>query len=951
MNRPFRLNPLFLAVIAAGVALPALAERQSSIQSALVYVTGNGYYRYDGNEIIREAAHYPLILGSSRFFYQRSDGSYPYVLIHQYNPATRITNYANGPHGRNDSPEKYTASLNLIARWSNSRGHPGGTLWNNHGPCATDDHWFLVKTDVSHTSTDCNDYLNASYWENASIDPFDGVTPGVTTYWLDFGSEDVREYWAEATINDLLTKTHSWPNPSAPSTQHPLDTAALNSTRLWKTNGLFIDTTSLTDVHGNPGKYDAAEWAEEMGEFIAYATETIRDEYPDQDMYFNVGGAGDLAGQPGWAYLDGLPSTSRPTGLLEEDGFAIAYGANEVQFRPVTKWLRAVNTLKSTSNLNAVFESHTELFPATGRDTGYDMVNEPVTYWGVYWYAMSSYLLGKNDVAGNSYFAFNHKGTTGGLADANYVKYPDDNDMDIGTAVADFTSQPMSATDSSPISIYKREFEKGWVFVNPNAKDSVDFVLPDLGKPIDHDTFQNPANIANVATLSLPRHRGIVILKDPLVGYWRFDEASGASASDSHEFLPGDSLGGTAYNSPTWQPTGGVVDGAIQFDGTDDYVAVAHDTDQLMTPKQLSISYWVKPDSGTTGSNKATVMQFGTYNTSGWQLWTGSGWNEFAFFAFGGSPAAQSFFKPFQSPLPTNQWTHLTVTVENKAGGNVDMYVNGQPFHHDTLDTPFVTTGSDVLYLGAHAGGTGGATYWGGKLDNVKIQRKALTPYEVAAEYRSLVADWRLDEPAYRRKAFDNHGSAHGTVYGDPTWLGAGSSGEPLGAVQFDGVDDGIVFEKNVAQLATPTQLTFNAWVQPASDLSNNVVAMYGNSYDTGWVLHAGKDDNEIGITFFDGTGSETIVVDSLTPISLSTSNWNKLTVTVDNKAGGAVQVYLNDVSLPLTSSTLAAPFALTPGSTLQLGSSLFGSWKGKVGHIQLFSRILTTAEIAQLTN
>jgi hypothetical protein len=927
----------------AGMVLPAMAERQSSIQPALTYVNGSGYFKYDGNDAIQEAAHYPLILGSSRWFYERpypNNSQHPYELIHELNPATRITNYANGPHARNDASEYATGWLNLIARWSVSRGHPGGTLNFDHGPCYTDDHWFLLKSGYTdHTQPDCGNYLFSSYGSGAS-----------ETYWLDFGSQDVREYWAAATINDLLHKIHSWPHPSTPGLQHPLDTADVDTDRLWKTDGLFIDSTSLDDPSNTVTKYDPTAWAEEMASFIEYATETIRDGYPDQDMYFNVGGAGDTASAAAWATLDGLPSTSRPTGLLEEDAFVVHYGANEAQYWLVDKWLKQVNTLRSTSNLNAVFESHTDMLPLTGRDTGNDMNNEPLTYWSTFWYAMSSYLLGKNDIDGNSYFVFYHYGNSG--ADAVYLRYPDENDLDIGKAVADYASQSVSATDSSTITIYKREYEKGWVFVNPNAKDSVSFTLPDIGKPIDHDTFQDPVDIANTDTLAVPRHRGIVVLKDPVIGYWRLDEASGSSAADSHEFLPGDSMGGTAYGSPTWLPSGGVVGGAIQFDGSNDYIAVAHDTTQLETPETLSISYWVKPDSGTTGSNKATVMQFGTWNASGWQLWTGSGWNEFAFTVFDGSPSAQSFFKPYQSPLPTNQWSHLAVTVENKTGGNVEMYLNGEPFHHDTLNSPFVTTGSDVLYLGAHAGGTGGATYWGGKLDNVKIQRKVLTPYEVAAEYRSLVADWRLDEPAYRRKAFDNYGAAHGTVYGNPEWLGTGGSGSPLGAIQLDGVDDEIVMEHNAAQLATPTQFTINAWVQPASDTGIGIVMAYGEWMQSGWLLHAGAEPNEIGITLIDGLSSyQSFVADAPTPITLSDSTWTKVTVTVDNKVGGEVKLYVDDASVPLTTSTLTAPMVLAPGDSLAMGASGGGYWKGKLGHVQLFSRILTATEIAQLTN
>ena len=53
---------------------------------------------------------------------------------------------------------------------------------------------------------------------------------------------------------------------------------------------------------------------------------------------------------------------------------------------------------------------------------------------------------------------------------------------------------------------------------------------------------------------------------NPLVGWWRFDEVEGLTAADSS----GHANLGTLMNGPIW--TG---DGALGFDGLDDYVEVA----------------------------------------------------------------------------------------------------------------------------------------------------------------------------------------------------------------------------------------------------------------------------------------------------------------------------------------------------------------------------------------
>jgi len=60
-----------------------------------------------------------------------------------------------------------------------------------------------------------------------------------------------------------------------------------------------------------------------------------------------------------------------------------------------------------------------------------------------------------------------------------------------------------------------------------------------------------------------------------LSGYWNFDESSGTSLADSS----GNGNTGTLINGPVWNPTGGKRNGALQFDGIDDYVSVPSSAD------------------------------------------------------------------------------------------------------------------------------------------------------------------------------------------------------------------------------------------------------------------------------------------------------------------------------------------------------------------------------------
>jgi Tol biopolymer transport system component len=63
-----------------------------------------------------------------------------------------------------------------------------------------------------------------------------------------------------------------------------------------------------------------------------------------------------------------------------------------------------------------------------------------------------------------------------------------------------------------------------------------------------------------------------VDINDPtLAAHWALDEAQGVIAYDSAADYDGTLMGG-----PVWQPDGGVVAGALQFDGIDDYISTGH---------------------------------------------------------------------------------------------------------------------------------------------------------------------------------------------------------------------------------------------------------------------------------------------------------------------------------------------------------------------------------------
>ena len=90
-----------------------------------------------------------------------------------------------------------------------------------------------------------------------------------------------------------------------------------------------------------------------------------------------------------------------------------------------------------------------------------------------------------------------------------------------------------------------------------------------------------------------------------LVSCWKFDEGEGSIAYDS-----AGSNHGTLMNGATW--TTGQIDGALSFDGVDDYVHI-NDAPDLDGMDAITLTAWIK--TGATGQitsviNKAVHFAF-----------------------------------------------------------------------------------------------------------------------------------------------------------------------------------------------------------------------------------------------------------------------------------------------------------------------------------------------------
>ena len=465
------------------------------------------------------------IIAVQRFHYDDIGGN-TWRAIREINPNIKIYLYLQtvtlGP--LEDSFK--TLGLSSFGRYSVSRGHSMGSV-NGDNP-----KFFLLDSTNKRIQ-----------W----------TWPDQTRYWLDFGDSDFQNYSIEALLTDYIAVTGSVtedpPNDltgvlknsntkyrendhngktitftSGMATNKTYTINGTTSTTIictgynlygdgvrsgdtysiaqpWIADGVFNDYVWAvqSDTTATPVKYDTiAKWTTSMNGFINNMMVAVS--ATGQKYACNRGLTRYSGGVPAWTALDS--SAHPPDIVLDESFFAVKDGAGVIQqFNETNGWKTQVDLLASIHNSKVFCQSSTELNPG---ETGKDYYGKSCTFWDGLWYALSSYLLGKNETDNNSYFFY----TYGSTSDVN--KYYDEYDnIDLGKAATTY-----KITNYAGNNIYWREFQKGYVYVNPTLNDVTSITLPEICKQRTHDNLKKDLRtLQNIDTIDLKSHRAAILYK------------------------------------------------------------------------------------------------------------------------------------------------------------------------------------------------------------------------------------------------------------------------------------------------------------------------------------------------------------------------------------------------------------------------------------------------------
>ena len=259
-------------------------------------------------------------------------------------------------------------------------------------------------------------------------------------------------------------------------------------------------------------------------------------------------------------------------------------------------------------------------------------------------------------------------------------------------------------------------------------------------------------------------------LNDGLVLYLPFDEAPAAGAVKDESTLGNHgSVSGAVFN-----PTGGKLGGAYQFDGVDDFIYIPKNASlNVGAGDGLTLSAWYKTSTNSETNVQSPILEWspgpqGPSGRAGVHLWanvygfqwhpptnpTGGGTGANIVAANLSFPENETNYVISTTDRPRNEWHHLVVTYD-RPSQMARVYLDGIAQQQRFFD---ITPATDYdIYIGKRP-----TDYQRlmGLVDEVRVYNRALSEFEVASLYNAIHSGKMFQD-------FENNNGS--TQYGD-TW-------------------------------------------------------------------------------------------------------------------------------------------------------------------------------------
>jgi len=430
-----------------------------------------------------------------------------------------------------------------------------------------------------------------------------------------------------------------------------------------------------------------------------------------------------------------------------------------------------------------------------------------------------------------------------------------------------------------------------------------------------------------------------------LIGMWHMDGSlgsisNGATVPDSQTNVAANN--GTASNVDTsgMSYAAGKFDNAISFDGTDDYIDVANESNfDFERTDAFSLEAWIYPASSASGNDTIIGKHDGNPNYRGYILYRNDTDNLYFILRNDNGSGNKIDILSTNNMVTTGSWHHVVVTYDGSStGAGVLMYVDG------TLQTKNIVTdnltGTILNDLNLHIGDRNDSTThrFEGLIDEVAVWNTELNAAMIQAQYeRGLAMDTTTN-------------NNDGQILGPISTTGNTNLNE---ALLFDGVDD-YVDIGDLTGTEGNNALTVEAWIYP-NDISatHYIAGKYGPSgtpfyADRSWALLL-DSSGHIDFDIINAAGDTRYR--ALTTDTISTGQYYHIVGVFEDNV--SLKIYINGSEASGYSTQETPPLSTTVranNTNAQIGKYTGGGnyFNGIIDEVAIWNTVLSAATVAQ---
>jgi hypothetical protein len=211
-----------------------------------------------------------------------------------------------------------------------------------------------------------------------------------------------------------------------------------------------------------------------------------------------------------------------------------------------------------------------------------------------------------------------------------------------------------------------------------------------------------------------------------LVGYWGFDGNANDQSSNANN--------GTVNGATLTTDRFGNTNSAYSFDGISNFITVPNSSTLNITGNQISISVWLKTDDNcTTAYGQKGISKGGWDVGNGYELLYGSCGG----FQLSGNHGGIQSVGPYNNGNWNGNWTNIVAVFNNGTG---KIYVNGLVTDSNLNGNQFTNfiSSNAPLYFGKRSPGNQTIGFVKGKMDDIGIWNRELTPQEITTMYNGV---------------------------------------------------------------------------------------------------------------------------------------------------------------------------------------------------------------------